>query len=72
MKESKRGRGDVSMQGTGDLPAEGIVKLPVVLTVFPVSKSTWWSGVKEGRYPKPVRLGPRAVGWRVQDIRALF
>ena len=54
------------------LSAEGVVRLPVVLSFFPVSKSTWWAGVKSGRYPTPVRLGPRAVGWKVQDIRALF
>jgi predicted DNA-binding transcriptional regulator AlpA len=37
-----------------------------------VSKSTWWAGVKAGRYPKPVKLGPRITAWRVEDIRALI
>lgn len=39
---------------------------------IPVSKSTWWAGVKSGRYPKPVKLGPRITAWRVEDIRALI
>jgi prophage regulatory protein len=39
---------------------------------IPVSKSTWWAGVKTGRYPKPVRLGPRITAWRVEDIRSLI
>ena len=39
---------------------------------IPVSKSTWWAGIKSGRYPKPVKLGPRITAWRVEDIRALI
>lgn len=45
---------------------------PPIPPIIPVSKSTWWSGVASGRYPKPVRnLGPRITAWRVEDIRAL-
>ena len=41
--------------------------------IIPVKKSTWWAGVKSGRYPKPVRtLGLRITAWRVEDIRALI
>lgn len=54
------------------LPEVGYVRLPGVLAVFPVSRSTWWAGVKDGRYPKPVKLGPRMTAWRVEDIRALL
>ena len=54
------------------LPETGFVRLPEVLKVFPVSKSSWWAGVKENRYPKPVKLGPKMTAWRVEDIRALI
>ncbi len=54
------------------LPAEGYARLPQVLAAFPVSKSTWWNGIRTGRFPKPVRLGPRTVAWRVEDIRRLI
>ena len=54
------------------LPETGFVRLPEVLKVFPVSKSSWWAGVKEDRYPKPVKLGPKTTAWRVEDIRALI
>lgn len=54
------------------LPEIGFVRLPEVLAVFPVSKSAWWAGIKEGRFPKPVKLGPKTTAWRVQDIRALI
>ena len=44
---------------------------PPVQPIIPVSKSTWWAGVKSGRYPKPVKLGPRTTAWRTQDIYTL-
>jgi hypothetical protein len=40
--------------------------------IIPVSKSTWWAGVKSGRYPKPVKLSERCTAWRVEDIQALI
>lgn len=57
---------------TNVLPQTGYIRLPTVLSVFPVSKSTWWNGIKEGRYPKGVKLGARTTAWRVEDIRALI
>lgn len=64
------------------LPETGFLRLyqiigdqksePPVAPLIPVSKSTWWVGVKTGRYPKPVKLGPRVTAWRVEDIRALI
>ena len=56
----------------GTLPETGFVRLPGILKVYPVSKSHWWTGVKEGRYPKPVKLGPKITAWRVEDIRKLI
>lgn len=40
--------------------------------VLPISKSTFWAGVKSGRYPKPVKLGPKITAWRSSDIDALI
>ena len=41
--------------------------------VFPVSRSSWYDGVKKGIYPSPVNLGGgRIVAWRVEDIQALI
>lgn len=45
---------------------------PAILAIIPVSKSTWWAGVKSGRYPQPTRaLGERITAWRAADIFAL-
>jgi prophage regulatory protein len=54
------------------LPETGFIRLPQVLGVFPVSKSTWWQGIKDGLYPKPVKLAARVSAWRVEDIRKLI
>lgn len=54
------------------LPETGFVRLPQILAVYPVSRSAFWAGVKDGRYPAPVKLSPRCTAWRVEDIRALI
>ena len=61
-----------NIQQATPLPTEGYVRLPQVLAVIPVCKSTWWNGCKSGKYPKPVKLGPRTTAWRVEDIRTLI
>lgn len=58
-----------------DFPRTGFVRLSQILGPrgpIPVSKSTWWQGVKDGLFPKPQKLGPRTTVWRAEDIRALF
>ncbi len=47
------------------------LRLPQVLAIIPVSRSTWWAGVQRGIYPKPTRLSPRTVAWRRTEIDAL-
>ena len=51
----------------GDPKAE-----PPIPPIFPVGKSSWWDGVRSGRYPAPVKLGPRMTAWRVESIRDLI
>jgi len=55
-----------------ELPQIGFVRLNDILAVFPVSKSTWWAGVKSGRYPQPVKLSTRTTAWKAEDIRKLI
>lgn len=46
---------------------------PPIPPIVPVSKSTWWQGVRDGRYPQPTRaLGSRITAWAVADIRKLL
>lgn len=54
------------------LPEVGFVRLAEVLRLVPVSKTAWFKGVSEGRFPRPVKLTRRASGYRVQDVRDLI
>ena len=55
-----------------ELPVIGFLRLPQVLEIIPVSKSAWWQGCKDGRFPKPVKLGPKTTAWRAEDITDLI
>lgn len=50
---------------------DSLLRLPQVLARVPVSRATWYAGIKIGRYPKPVSLGPRCVAWRSSDIQRI-
>jgi len=54
------------------IPDNALLRLPQVLTLIPVSRSAWWAGCKSGRYPKPVKLGPRTTAWKASEIHALL
>ncbi len=45
-----------------------IFRLDEVLKIFPVSRSTWYEGIKRGTYPAPIQLSPRRVGWEEPAI----
>ena len=47
-------------------PEKGIPAL------VPVSKSAWWSGIKSGKFPQPVKLGTRTTAWRGRDIKTII
>ena len=59
-------------QHDATLPSTGFLRLPQVLRLYPVSRSTWWAGVRSLRYPQPVKLGDRCTAWRAEDIRDLI
>ena len=69
-------------KANSQLPETGFLRLPQIVgnpkvnppipALIPVSKSTWWAGVSSGRFPKPIKLGPRITAWRVDDILALI
>lgn len=55
-----------------ELPVIGFLRLPQILEIIPVSKSAWWQGCKDGRFPKPVKLGPKTTAWRAEDVATLI
>lgn len=59
-------------QNHPNIPVYGFLRLPQVLALVPVSRSAWWEGCRTGRFPKPVKLGPRTTAWRAEDIKAFI
>ncbi|MDB2389891.1 AlpA family transcriptional regulator [Alphaproteobacteria bacterium] len=45
---------------------------PPIEAIIPISKSSWWEGVKTGRYPKAIKLGANTTVWREDDVRRLI
>lgn len=54
------------------LPYHGFVRLPQIMAILPVSRSTFLGWVQTGKFPKPHKIGPRASAWRVEDVRAVL
>lgn len=62
------------------LPSTGYLRLPQIIgdpkkgipAIIPVSKTSWYQGIKAGRYPAAVKLSPRCSAWRVEDIKRLI
>lgn len=54
------------------IPSTGFLRLYQIMEIFPISKSAWWQGCANGRYPKPVKLGPRTTVWRAEEIKAFI
>ncbi len=47
-----------------------ILRLPSVLQITGLSRSTIYAMMAEGIFPKPIKLGKRAVGWKDTDVAA--
>lgn len=54
-----------------ELPQTGLLRVKQVLRFVPVSRSSWWLGVRLGLYPKPLKLSARVTCWKAADIRNL-
>lgn len=70
-REARRGIPDTGFlrltQIIGDAKAD-----PPVPALIPIGRSTWWHGVRTGRFPQPFKLGPRTTVWRAEDIHRLI
>jgi predicted DNA-binding transcriptional regulator AlpA len=62
-----------TIESYGVLPATGYMRQSQLIpAIFPFSPATLWRKVKEGSFPKPIKLAPRITAWRVEDIRELL
>jgi prophage regulatory protein len=58
-----------------DFPRTGLVRLKSILAPLgpvPVGKTTWWQGVRSGRFPRPTKLSSKITVWRAEDIHDLI
>jgi prophage regulatory protein len=54
------------------IPDTGFVRISQILEVIPLGKTSWWAGVKSGRFPKPIKLTEHTTAWRAEDIHKLI
>ncbi|WP_119335144.1 helix-turn-helix transcriptional regulator [Hydrogenophilus thermoluteolus] len=47
-----------------------ILRLPEVIAITKISRPTIYRWAREGLFPAPLKLGPRAIGWRADEIDA--
>ena len=45
-------------------------RLTSVVRRTTLSRSHLYALMKDGKFPKPIKLGARSVGWRVKDVEA--
>jgi prophage regulatory protein len=50
------------------LPEKALYRLPRVLGLVPVSKTTWYRWIAEGKAPAPIKLGEKTTVWKSEDI----
>ena len=55
---------------SSDLPLSGYVTPRWVQARYSISNSTMYAWIADGHMPPPVKIGPRAVRFRVEDLRA--
>jgi predicted DNA-binding transcriptional regulator AlpA len=40
--------------------------------MLPVSPATIWRWVRDGKFPKPLKLGPSVTGWHICEVEAFI
>ncbi len=50
---------------------QAILRLPAVKAETGTSRSTIYLRIQQGLWPKPVKLGPRSVGWPAGEVAAI-
>lgn len=49
-----------------------LLRIREVLKRYPVSRAAWYAGMRDGRLPASVSIGPKSVAWRESDIDSLI
>ena len=62
-------RKEVTSQPQNTESIQRLLRLPAVLEVTGLTRSTVYRMMAEHTFPAPVKLAKRAVGWRHDDVR---
>ncbi len=62
------------------IPSTGYLRIDHILgnrkkgipALLPMCRSTWYAGIRAGKYPKSINLTERTVVWKVEDILELI
>lgn len=63
------------MKSERPFPSAGLVRLKEIIAPhgpLPICRSTFLAGVRTGRFPQPVKIGPRISAWHAEDISDLI
>ena len=49
-----------------------LLRLKEVLARLSISRSSFLEGCRTGRFPQPIKIGPRTTVWKAEDIDAFI
>jgi len=49
-----------------------LYRIQTVLELIPISRASFYNGIRAGKYPQPIKIGPRTSVWRARQIHALI
>lgn len=55
-----------------NLSQSAYIRLPEILNLLPIGRSTWWLWVATGKAPKGIKLGAKTTAWKLSDIQKLL
>ena len=61
----------VSTKKSYTMPTEGFIQLKNILKMIPMSRQSWYNGIRQGIFPKPIKYGRLSL-YKVEDIRKLI
>ena len=51
------------------MQTQQVVRLPEVINMVGMSKGSIYNFIKDGTFPAPIKLGPKASGWLVSEVQ---
>lgn len=63
---------EIDMKNHNATTGERLIRLPEVLLKLGISRSSWYAGIKSGRFPAPKKLGPKTSVWPHSTIETLI